>query len=42
MKAYLINLRSRVRAKDVATIYLCALIDVALVAAVVGLILYFV
>lgn len=42
MKTYLINLRSRIRAKDVVAIYTCALIDVALVAAAVGLILYFV
>lgn len=38
IKNTIISLRYRVRAKDVALIYTCAIIDIALVAAVIGLI----
>lgn len=42
MKKYIINLRSRLNAKDVTLIYTAALIDVALVASAIGLILFFI
>jgi hypothetical protein len=38
----LINLRSRVLAKDIVAIYAIALADVALVASVIAVIVYFV
>lgn len=38
----IIRLRSRVAVKDVTLIYACALIDVALVAGLIALIVYFI
>lgn len=38
----IIRLRSRVVAKDIALIYAFALVDVALVASAIGIILYFI
>lgn len=42
MKTALINLAQRVAAKDIIAIYTLAVIDVALVSAVIGLIALFV
>lgn len=38
----IVAIRSRVYAKDIVAIYACALLDVALVAGLIGLIVYFV
>lgn len=38
----IIRLRSRLTAKDVTLIYACALADVAIVASLIGLIVYFI
>ena len=38
----IIRLRSRLKAKDVTLIYACALADVALVASVIAVIVYFI
>ena len=42
IKQSIINLRYRVRSKDIVAIYAIALADVAIVASVIGLIVYFI